>query len=69
MEEWVRLTPSETAAGRPFTDPARTDGDLVAVRAMTARLRRLLGGSPPPRPRPLVQEAPEPDGRQHRAVV
>ena len=69
MEEWVRLTPSETAAGRPFTDPARTDGDLVAVRAMTARLRRLLGGSPPPRPRPLVQEAPEPDGRQHRVIL
>ncbi len=65
----VRLTRSETAGGRPFTDPARTVEDLAVIHAMAARLRGLLRQALPAHPRPLVSETPEPDGRQHRVVL
>src|SRR5262245_40429753 len=69
MEDIVRLTPSEVIAGRPFTDPARTAEDLASIHVMAARLRELLRQPLPVGPRPLVTEAPEPDGRQHRVVL
>jgi hypothetical protein len=40
VDDWVRLGPRETAAGRRFTDPAQTDRDLRAVRVMLAEIRR-----------------------------
>jgi hypothetical protein len=69
MEEIVRLTRTETAAGRPFTDPARTAEDLASIGVMAAQLRGLLRQALPAGPRPLVVETLEPDGRQHRVVL
>ncbi len=69
MEEIVRLTRSETAGGRPFTDPARTAEDLASIHVMAARLRGLLRQALPGEARPLVVQTPEPDGRQHRVVL
>ncbi len=70
MNECERLMSTETAAGRGFTDPARTAHDLAAVRLMLAAVRRVSGrpGSPAA-PGPLVVEAHEPDGRAHRTIV
>ena len=67
MNECERLTSTETAAGRGFTDPARTAHDLAALGIMLATLRRVVGA--PDGPRPLVVEAREADGRQHRTIV
>lgn len=71
VEDCVRLAPRETAAGRGFTDPARTDLDLVAVHVMLAEIRRQVARAAtlPASPRPLVLEGRERDGRAHRAVV
>lgn len=71
MDDYLRLGPSEPAAGRPFADPAHTTADVAAVRTMAARLRALLAQTPalPDHPRPLVVEGREPDGRQHRVVL
>ena len=70
VDDCVRLAPRETAAGRGFTDPARTTRDLAAVGLMLDNIRRqvgpaaLLAG-----PRPLVLARHEADGRAHRAIV
>jgi hypothetical protein len=71
MDEYLRLDPVQPVTGRPFTDPAHTATDLVAVRVMAARLRALLAVSAalPDAPRPLIVEGREPDGRQHRVVL
>jgi hypothetical protein len=71
VEDCVRLTPKEAVAGRGFTDPARTAGDLGAVRVMLEEVRRrtadalpLPFGCPPP---PF--ERREADGRAHRTIL
>jgi hypothetical protein len=71
VEDCVRLGPRETAAGRGFTDPARTNLDLLAVRLMLAEIRRQVARAAalPASLRPLVLEGREADGRAHRAVV
>ena len=71
MDELVRLGASGLVVGRPFTHPARTAEDLVAVRTMADRLRRLLAepAAVPDHPRPLGLDGREPDGRQHRVVL
>jgi hypothetical protein len=71
MDEAVALATAEAPAGRPFAHPDRTRGDWVTVGTMADALRRVLAvpGALPLRPRPLVLELPEPDGRRHRIVV
>jgi hypothetical protein len=65
MEEYVRLEPDERVPGRAFTDLAHTAADLVALRTMAARLRRLVEEPATAR----IIEDREPDGRQHRVVL
>jgi hypothetical protein len=71
VDDCVRLAPRQTAEGRGFTDPARTDRDLAAVRVMLAEIRRQAARAAtlPAIPRPLVFEGREADGRTHRAIV
>src|SRR5262245_21484664 len=71
VDEWVRLGPRETAAGRGFTDPAETVRDLVHVRVMLAAVRRELEhvATLVASPRPLVREGREADGRAHRVIL
>jgi hypothetical protein len=71
VDDCVRLGPRETAAGRPFTDPAQTNLDLLAIRVMLAEIRRQVARAAtlPGSLRPLVHEGREADGRAHRAVV
>ena len=70
MDDCVRLALRETAAGRRFTDPARTAGDLAAVGLMLATIRRQVNApAGPAAPRPLVFEGHETGGRAHRAIV
>lgn len=71
MDELVRLGASDLVVGRPFTHPARTAEDLVAIRTMAGRLRGLLAepATVPDHPRPLGLDGREPDGRQHRVVL
>ena len=68
-DDYVRLGPTEIAGGRPFTDPARTEEDLAAMRRMLAGLRWVLSQGVPEAPRPLLCSAPEASGRQHRVVL
>lgn len=71
VDDCVRLAPRETAAGRGFTDPARTVRDLGAVRLMLEEIRRRVASTAtlPGGPRPLVLGGREADGRAHRAIV
>ena len=70
VDDCVRLALQETAAGRGFTDPARTTRDLAAVGLMLDNIRRQLSAAAlPPGPRPLVVAGHEMDGRVHRAIV
>lgn len=71
MDDCVQLAPRETAAGRGFTDPAQTTGDLAAVGHMLDELRRRMASALtlPAGPRPLVIEGREADGRTHRTIV
>jgi hypothetical protein len=71
VDDCVRLAPRETAAGRGFTDPARTARDLGAVRLMLEEIRRRLASAETlaAGPRPLVLEGREADGRAHRTIV
>lgn len=69
MDECVRLGTGEIVGDRPFTHLDRNAEDLVALRAMAVTLRRHLAGALPASPRPLVRDAPEPDGRQHRTII
>lgn len=71
MDECMRLGPSETAAGRDFTDPAQVSRDLAAVDVMLAAVRRALatGAGRWDEPRPRVLTLPGLDGRAHRAIV
>ena len=66
----VRLAPRETAAGREFTDPARTAQDLAAVGLMLDNIRRQVRtAARRPGPSPLVVAGHETGGRAHRAIV
>jgi len=58
VDDCVRLGPRETAAGRPFTDPAQTNLDLLAIRVMLAEIRRQVARAAtlPWSLRPLVHE-------------
>jgi hypothetical protein len=70
LDKGVRLAPHETAAGRGFTDPARTPHDLAAVRVMLAGVRRVMSvAGAPAGPRALVMDGREADGRGHRTIV
>ena len=69
MEDVIRLSPREIVGGRPFTNPRHNADDLVAIRAMAGGLRLILGRPLPDGPRPFVRQSPEPDGREHRAVI
>jgi hypothetical protein len=71
VEDWVRLGPRDTAAGRDFTAPAHTAHDLRAVDRMLEALRREVasGSRRAAGPTPLTLEAREPDGRVHRTIV
>ena len=70
VDDCVGLAPRETAAGRGFTDPARTTRDLAAVGLMLDNIRRQVStASLPAGPCPLVLAGHETDGRVHRAIV
>ncbi|MBI3456452.1 MAG: hypothetical protein HY002_11765 [Candidatus Rokubacteria bacterium] len=69
MDDVIRLSASETVRGRPFTDPRHNADDLLAIGTMAAALRPLLSQLLPDYPRPLVLQAPEREGRQHRVVI
>lgn len=71
MDDLVRLSLSETVGDRPFTDLDHNAEDPVAIHGMMARLRLLLSrpSALPGKPRPLVVNASEPNGRQHRVII
>jgi hypothetical protein len=60
------LAPQETVEGRGFTDPARTAGDLAALRVMLVVVRQVATAGDA---RPFVVEGREADGRLHRTIV
>ncbi len=71
MDDYVRLSASEIAEGRPFTRPDHTADDLESIYVMLAALRRAPREPQPSphRPRPLVLNVPEPSGCQHRTII
>jgi hypothetical protein len=71
VDECVRLTPRETAAGREFTDPDLTTADLWSVRVMLGKIQQHVpsAASLAAGPRLLTVEEREADGRAHRAIV
>ena len=66
VDDWVRLGPQETAAGRDFTAPARTTEDLRAIGRMLEVLRHEVARAKRP---PTTLETRERDGRAHRAII
>jgi hypothetical protein len=71
VDDYARLGPRETAAGRAFTDPDEIAPDLAAARQMLAEVRDQVtrGEVVPARTVPLVVERREPSGRLHRAIL
>jgi hypothetical protein len=69
VDDCVRLTLKEIAAGRGFTDPAQTTRDLATVGLMLDNIRRQVSAGTLPGPGPLVLAGHETDGRAHRAIV
>ena len=71
MDDYARLGPRETAAGRAFTDPGESAPDLAAAARMLAEIQhQVRHGEPvPARARPLVAERREARGRLHRAIL
>ena len=71
MDDYARLGPRETAAGRAFTDPGESAPDLAAAARMLAEIQhQVRHGEPvPARTRPLVAERREAGGRLHRAIL
>jgi hypothetical protein len=71
MESIVHLEPTDILTERPFTDPTHTMADLNVLRYMSDQLSLVLGelGVSARRPRYLIWQQVEPDGRQHRIVI
>jgi hypothetical protein len=68
VEQVETLAGTQSAPGRPFTDPAYTAADLVAIRVMAEALRRALDTLPGGH-RPVTLQLPDVEGRPHRTVV
>jgi hypothetical protein len=71
VDDYARLGPRETAAGRAFTNPDETAPDLAAARQMLAGVRDQVARREvaPIRAGPLVVERREASGRLHRAIL
>lgn len=67
----IQLEAAEVIPERPFTDPAGSLQDLANLQYMIGRLAQIVSqpGAIPPRPRPFVLYATEPDQRYHRVTI
>lgn len=69
LPEPTTLAPTETVAGRPFTDPDLIGLDFAILEAMRRTLRQTLAGLGPEVPPGTIVHLAEDDGRLHRVVV
>ena len=69
--EPISLEANEAVPGRPFTDPALTEGDLDMLNHMLEDLRGVLeeAETPPAEVVPYHQQAWRVHGRSHRLIV